>query len=119
MMSWKTKSEKRVRRHLRVRNKVAGTAACPRMSVYRSNKNLAVQFIDDEAQVTLAAVSTQQAEFKDLSNTVSTATAVGQKAAEVAKAAGIETVVFDRGGFRYAGRVAALATAAREGGLKF
>lgn len=118
-MSWNTKAEKRVRRHLRVRNKVSGTAACPRMSVFRSNKNLAVQFIDDEAAVTLAAVSTQQEGFKDHSNTVETAIEVGKKAAEVAKAAGIETVVFDRGGFRYAGRVAALATAAREGGLKF
>lgn len=118
-MSWKTKAEKRVRRHLRVRNKVAGNASCPRMSIFRSNNNISVQFIDDDAQVTLAAVSTQQADFKGRSNDVETAIEVGRKAAEVAKAAGIEQVVFDRGGFRYAGRVAALATAAREGGLKF
>lgn len=119
MSNWKTKADKRVRRHLRVRNKISGNAACPRMSIFRSNKNISVQFIDDEAQVTLAAVSTQQADFKGRSNDVETAKAVGSKAAEVAKAAGIESVVFDRGGFRYAGRVAALAAAAREGGLKF
>jgi len=118
-MSWNTKAEKRVRRHLRVRNKISGTAERPRMSVYRSNQNLAVQFIDDEAAVTLAAVSTQQAGFEGRTNTVETAKEVGRKAAEVAKAAGIDEVVFDRGGFRYAGRVAALADAAREGGLKF
>jgi len=118
-MSWKTKADKRVRRHHRVRSKISGTAACPRMSVFRSNKNLSVQFIDDEAAVTLAAVSTQQEPFKGRKNDVETASEIGRKAAEAAKAAGIETVVFDRGGFRYSGRVAALATAAREGGLKF
>lgn len=118
-MSWNTKAEKRVRRHLRVRNKIGGTSARPRMCVFRSNKNLAVQFIDDEAAVTLASVSTQQEGFKGDTNTVETARKVGSKAAEAARAAGIETVVFDRGGFRYAGRVAALADAAREAGLKF
>jgi large subunit ribosomal protein L18 len=118
-MSWKTKAEKRTRRHLRVRNKISGTSACPRMCLFRSNQHVQVQFIDDEAAVTLAAVSTQQADFKGCVNNVETAKKIGTKAAEVAKAAGIETVVFDRGGFRYAGRVAALAEAAREGGLKF
>lgn len=117
-MSWKTKKDQRVRRHHRVRNKVHGTAEIPRMSVYRSNNHVTVQFIDDEAAVTLAAVSTQQADLKGPNN-VETAKKVGSKAAEAAKAAGIETVVFDRGGFRYGGRVAALADAAREGGLKF
>ncbi len=118
-MKWKTKSQQRVRRHKRVRNKIHGTAELPRMSVFRSNHHISVQFIDDEAAVTLAAVSTQQADFKGKKNTVETATEIGAKAAEVAKAAGIQTVVFDRGGFRYSGRVAALASAAREGGLKF
>jgi large subunit ribosomal protein L18 len=117
-MSWKTKKDQRIRRHLRVRRKVRGTAEIPRMSVFRSNNHVAVQFIDDEAAVTLAAVSTQQADLKGPNN-VETAKKVGAKAAEAAKAAGIETVVFDRGGFRYGGRVAALADAAREGGLKF
>ena len=118
-MKIKTKADKRVRRHMRVRNKVKGTAERPRMSVFRSNNHISVQFIDDEGAVTLAAVSTQQADFKGRKNTVDTARDVGTKAAEAAKAKGIETVVFDRGGFRYGGRVAALADAAREGGLKF
>lgn len=118
-MSWNTKAQQRVRRHHRVRNKVAGTATRPRMAVHRSNQHLSVQFIDDDAAVTLAAVSTRQADFKQSVNNVETARKVGAKAAEAAKAAGIETVVFDRGGYRYAGRVAALADAAREGGLNF
>lgn len=115
----KTKTDQRIRRHRRVRNKVVGSAVRPRMSVFRSNNHITVQFIDDEAAVTLAAVSTQQADFKGLKNDVDTARKVGVKAAEVARSAGIETVVFDRGGFRYSGRVAALADAAREGGLNF
>jgi large subunit ribosomal protein L18 len=119
MSKWKTKSDQRVRRHLRVRNKIEGTAQRPRMSVFRSNKHISVQFIDDLSAVTLAAVSTQQSAFKGAKNTVETARESGRKAAEVAKAAGIETVVFDRAGFRYSGRVAALADAAREGGLNF
>lgn len=118
-MNWKTKTDKRIRRHHRVRNKVAGTALRPRMSVYRSNHHLLVQFIDDEAEVTLAAVSTQQADLKGKGNTVETAKLVGAKAAEVAKSAGISSVVFDRGGNRFGGRVRALADAAREGGLQF
>ncbi len=118
-MSWKTKADKRVRRHYRVRRKIRGTAECPRMSIHRTNRHLTVQFIDDEAAVTLAAVSTHQEGLKEPHNNVDTARKVGSKAAEVAKAAGIESVVFDRGGFRYGGRVAALADAAREGGLKF
>ena len=118
-MSWNTKAKQRVRRHHRVRNKVAGTAARPRMAIHRSNQHLSVQFIDDDAAVTLAAVSTQQEAFKKSVNNVETARKVGEQAAEAAKAAGIESVVFDRGGYRYAGRVAALADAARDGGLKF
>jgi len=118
-MKVKNKADQRVRRHYRVRNKVAGTAVRPRMSVFRSLNHISVQFIDDDSAVTLAAVSTQQADFKGQKNNVDTARQIGVKAAEAAKAAGIETVVFDRGGFRYSGRVAALADAAREGGLKF
>ncbi len=118
-MKWKTRSEQRERRHFRVRNKLSGTALRPRMSVYRSNHHILVQFIDDEAAVTLAAVSTQQADFKGKANNVETAKAIGVRAAEVARGAGISSVVFDRGGYRYGGRLQALADAAREGGLQF
>lgn len=118
-MRVKNKADQRIKRHYRVRNKVTGTAERPRMSVFRSLNHLSVQFIDDESAVTLAAVSTQQADFKGSKNDVETARKVGSKAAEVAKAVGIERIVFDRGGFRYSGRVAALADAAREGGLNF
>lgn len=119
MSRWKNKSQKRVRRHLRVRNKIAGTAERPRMSVYRSNNHMTVQFIDDEAAVTLVAVSSQQAEFKGQRATVELAKSLGSKAAELAKGKGITNVVFDRGGYRYGGRISALADAAREGGLTF
>ncbi len=118
-MKVKNKADQRIKRHLRVRNKVAGTSLRPRMSVFRSLNHISVQFIDDDAAVTLAAVSTQQAGFKGRKNDVETAREVGAKAAEAAKAAGIEHVVFDRGGFRYSGRVAALADAARAAGLNF
>ncbi|MDR1612336.1 MAG: 50S ribosomal protein L18 [Planctomycetota bacterium] len=109
------------RRQLRARQKVAGTAARPRLSVFRSLRNISVQFIDDEAGETLAAASTLCADFpKDQSGgNVKGAEALGKLAAEKAKAVGIEEVVFDRGGRKYHGRVKALADAARKGGLKF
>jgi large subunit ribosomal protein L18 len=116
-MRIKTKESFRNRRHYRVRNKVSGTAARPRMAVYKSNKHLYVQFIDDDASQTLASASTMCSEFKDASVTIETAGKLGQAAAEAAKGQGIETVVFDRGGFRYAGKIKALADAAREAGL--
>ena len=111
----------RIRRHRRVRKKIHGTALRPRLAVFRSNKHLSVQLIDDDAGVTLAAASTNEADQRaDGSGaSVDAATRVGTLIAERAKAAGIDKVVFDRGGFAYHGRIAAVATAAREAGLEF
>lgn len=120
-MSYKTVKEKRVRRHLRLRRKVRGTAARPRLAVSFTANNIYVQFIDDEVGHTLAAVSTLSAAFKalNLKRNVAAAQSLGKLAAEKAKEAGITAVVFDRGGRRYHGRVKALADAAREAGLTF
>ena len=116
----KVRRESRIRRHGRVRKKITGTAARPRLAVFRSNKHLVLQVIDDEAGRTLAAASTNEAaERATGGGTVSAATRMGQLVAERAKAAGIDKVVFDRGGFAYHGRVAAAADAAREAGLEF
>ncbi len=110
----------RIRRHRRVRKKIHGTAARPRLAVFRSNKHLSVQVIDDDKGVTLAAASTTEADLRSASGaSVDAATKVGQLVAERAKAAGITTVVFDRGGFAYHGRIAAVASAARDAGLEF
>ncbi len=111
----------RIIRHRRVRKKIHGTAARPRLAVFRSNKHLSLQLIDDEAGRTLVSASTTEAELRSSGNgaTVAAATRLGQLAAERAKAAGISEVVFDRGGFHYHGRVAAVAAAAREAGLEF
>ena len=111
----------RLRRHRRVRKKIHGTALRPRLAVFRSNKHLSVQLIDDDAGVTLAAASTNEAELRANGSgaSVDAATRVGTLIAERAKAAGIEKVVFDRGGFAYHGRIAAVASAAREAGLEF
>ncbi len=111
----------RIRRHRRVRKKIHGTAARPRLAVYRSNKHLSVQLIDDDAGTTLAAASTTEADLRAAGScsSVAAASRVGTLVAERAKAAGIEQVVFDRGGFAYHGRIAAVATAAREAGLEF
>lgn len=117
-MAKMTKKQMRVRRHARLRRKVSGTAAVPRMSVNRTNKHITVQFIDDEAGVTLAGVSTTEKAFEASVN-VEGATALGKIAAERAKAKGIEQVVFDRGGFKFHGQVKAVADAARENGLTF
>ena len=113
------KNKARIRRHQRVRTKVAGTADRPRMAIFKSNTNLYVQFIDDEARVTLAQASTQSGDFKGKPASIETAKALGTVAAEAAKAQGIDSVVFDRGGFSYEGKIAALADSAREAGLKF
>lgn len=121
-MAGRSPRELRIRRHLRVRKRVAGTSERPRLSVFRSNIHIYAQIIDDSISHTLAAASTSE---KDLATTiqgktkVERAKAVGQLIAERAKAAGIEKVVFDRGGFKYHGRVQALAEAAREAGLNF
>ena len=111
----------RIRRHRRVRKSIHGTAARPRLAVFRSNKHLTVQVIDDDAGVTLAAASTTEAELRAAGSGSSTeaASRVGTLVAERAKAAGIDKVVFDRGGFAYHGRIAAVASAAREAGLEF
>lgn len=112
---------KKTLRHLRIRKKVSGTAARPRMCVSFTANNMYVQFIDDEAGVTLAAESTLSADFKalNLKRNVEAAAALGKLAAAKAVAAGVATVVFDRGGVMYHGRIKALADAAREAGLKF
>ena len=120
-MKMDTIKDYRVRRHLRLRNKIVGTAERPRMAVNRSNKELYVQFIDDENRRTLAAASSLQPGIKAKADRIVVADAVklGKAAAEAARGKGIERVVFDRGGFTYAGKIKALADAAREGGLKF
>ena len=110
----------RARRHARLRKKVAGTAARPRMVVNRSTRNIHVQIIDDLAGHTLAAASSIEADVRALEgDKKAKAAKVGELVAVRAKAAGIENVVFDRGGTKYHGRIAALADAAREGGLEF
>ena len=117
-MTVKAKPQARLRRRRRVRAKVRGTAERPRLSVFRSNKGVQAQVIDDVAGRTLAAVSWTEGELKSL-GTMDQAKKAGELLADRAKAAGIETVVFDRGGYRYHGRVKALADGARENGLKF
>ena len=116
----KARRKGRIRRHRRVRKKVHGTAARPRLAVYRSNKHITVQVIDDDAGRTLAAASSNEADLRTSSGaTVAAATRVGELVGERAKAAGVTAVVFDRGGFAYHGRVAAIAEAARNAGLEF
>lgn len=109
----------RQRRHYRIRKNVEGTAARPRLAVFRSNKHIVAQIIDDVTGVTVASASTVEKTWDGRGNTVEAATKVGTLVAERAKAAGINSVVFDRGGNLYHGRVAALADAARETGLEF
>ncbi len=117
----KTRREGRLRRHRRVRKKIHGTAERPRLAVYRSNKHLTVQVIDDDAGRTLAAASTIEPDQRAAGSggSVAAATRLGILIADRAKAAGVEQVVFDRGGFAYHGRIAAVAAAAREAGLEF
>ena len=117
-MTVATKPKQRLRRRRRVRAKVRGTADRPRLSVFRSNRGMGAQVIDDVAGHTLAAVNWTEADVKALQS-MEQAKRVGALIAERAKSAGIETVVFDRGGYRYHGRVKALAEGAREGGLRF
>jgi len=117
-MTVATKPRQRLRRRRRVRAKVRGSAERPRMSIFRSNRGVNVQLIDDVAGHTLAAVNWTEADIKGL-RSMEQAKRVGELIAERAKAAGIETVVFDRGGYRYHGRVKAVAEGAREGGLRF
>ena len=118
-MANKTKFAARTRRHQRVRKHVSGTPARPRRSVFRSTQHMFVQVIDDTKGHTIASASTLEAELRNATEMDKTAKArrVGELVAERAKAAGIESVVFDRGGNKYHGRVAAVADGAREGGL--
>jgi large subunit ribosomal protein L18 len=115
----KTRTELRERRHLRLRQKIAGTAERPRMSVCFTGQHIYVQFIDDAAGKTLAAASTVAPEAKGTKANLAGAKKLGALAAEKAKEKNITTVVFDRGGIQFHGRVKALADAAREAGLKF
>jgi large subunit ribosomal protein L18 len=117
-MTVKTKPQARLRRRRRVRAKVRGTAERPRLSVFRSNRGIQAQLIDDVAGHTLAAVNWTEGDLKEL-KTMDQAKRAGELLAERAKAAGVGSVVFDRGGYRYHGRVKALADGAREGGLSF
>jgi large subunit ribosomal protein L18 len=113
-----TKRQARLRRRRRVRARVVGTAARPRLSVYRSNRGLFAQLIDDTAGRTVAAVNWIEPELRKLGPTEQ-AKKAGELIAERGKAAGVEACVFDRGGYQYHGRVRALAEGAREGGLAF
>jgi large subunit ribosomal protein L18 len=113
-----TKREHRLRRRRRVRARVVGSAERPRLSVYRSNRGVFAQLVDDRAGHTLAAVNWTEPELRKLS-AAEQAQKAGELLAERAKAAGIESCVFDRGGYKYHGRVQALAEGAREGGLSF
>ena len=117
-MSTSTRPAARVRRRRRVRAKVAGTADRPRLSVFRSNRGIQAQLIDDVQGHTLAAVSWTEGDLKGLGR-MEQAKRVGELIAERGKAAGVETCVFDRGGYRYHGKVKALADGARESGLRF
>jgi len=117
-MTLKTKPQARLRRRRRVRAKVRGTAERPRLSVFRSNRGIGAQLIDDVSGHTVAAVNWTEGDLKSL-KTMDQAKRAGELLAERAKTAGVETVIFDRGGYRYHGRVKALADGAREGGLSF
>ena len=113
------KKANRVKRHKRVRGKVSGTAQCPRLNVFRSAKHIYAQLIDDAAGVTLCSASTVEKGFDGNGGNIEAAKKIGSTLAERAKDKGITDVVFDRSGYVYHGRVAALAEGAREGGLNF
>ena len=118
MINKESKNISRVRRHARVRAKISGTAACPRLCVYRSNKNIEAQIIDDEKKVTLVSSSSMSLKLENGSN-IEAASKVGADVAKKAIAKKITKVVFDRSGYIYHGRIKALAEAAREAGLEF
>jgi len=119
MVSKFDKNAQRLKRHIRVRGKISGTPERPRLNVFRSNANIYAQIIDDVNGVTLASASTLDKEFEGATGNCEAAKKVGMLVAERAKEKGISVVVFDRGGYVYHGRVAALAEGAREGGLEF
>lgn len=122
MVSKESRTEIRVKKHMRVRNRFQGTAERPRLAVFRSNNHMYAQIIDDVAQKTLVSASTTQKEVKaelEKTNDVAAASYLGTVIAKRALEKGITTVVFDRGGFIYQGKIQALADAAREAGLQF
>ena len=119
MVSRKDSNQARLKRHKRVRAKISGTAARPRLAVYRSNANISAQIIDDVAGKTLVSASSMDKAFEGNGGNAEGAAAVGKAIAEAAVKQGITEVVFDRGGYIYHGRIKALAEGAREGGLKF
>lgn len=119
MVNKPDKNASRLKRHRRVRGKISGTAACPRLNVFRSSKHIYAQIIDDVSGVTLAAASTVDKDFGGYGGNKEAAKKVGENLAKAAVAKGIESVVFDRSGYIYHGRVKELAEGAREGGLKF
>ena len=119
MVSKVNKNAMRLHRHVRVRGKISGTPERPRLNVFRSNANIYAQIIDDVNGVTLVSANTLEKEFEGATGNIEAAKKVGTMVAERAKAKGIEEVVFDRGGYIFHGRVAALAEGAREAGLKF
>ena len=122
MVSKESRTEVRVKKHRRLRNRFAGTAQRPRLAVFRSNNHMYAQIIDDTVGNTLVSASTLQKEVKaevEKTNNVDAAAYLGKVIAERALEKGIKEVVFDRGGFIYQGKIAALADAAREAGLKF
>ena len=119
MVSRKDSNIQRLKRHKRVRAKISGTAARPRLCVYRSNANISAQIIDDVKGVTLVSASTLEASFEGLGSNKAAAREIGKILAQRALDKGIDSVVFDRGGYLYHGRVSELAEGAREGGLKF
>jgi large subunit ribosomal protein L18 len=122
MAKKKTRSAARLRRHARIRKRVSGTPEKPRLNVYRSSKDIYAQVIDDQAGITMVSASSIDKELRGKMTSLTKseqAHLVGKAVAERAKDKGIETVIFDRGGYRYVGRVKALADGAREGGLKF
>ena len=114
-----TRKDARRRRHFRVRKSVHGTESRPRLAVYRSNKHIYAQVINDDVGSTIASASSKESAIKGKTLTVDTATEVGKLVGARAKDAGVSKVVFDRGGFKYHGRIRALAEAARETGLEF
>ncbi|MBO6205419.1 MAG: 50S ribosomal protein L18 [Lachnospiraceae bacterium] len=122
MVSKESRQKVREKKHLKIRNRFSGTAERPRLAVFRSNNHMSVQVIDDAAGKTLVAASTMEKDIKaklEKTNNIEAAKALGEIIAKRALDKGIETVVFDRGGYIYHGKVAALAEAAREAGLQF
>ena len=119
MINKESKNVARVRRHVRVRRKISGTPECPRLNIFRSNKNIVAQVIDDVAGKTLVSASTMDKEVKTKQSNIEAAKEVGELIAKRAIKAGIKQVVFDRGGYIYHGKVQAFAEAAREAGLEF